>query len=140
MGWFSRKKNDPQDANELLRRYNEAEAARISGLTSGSTISTAAPTFVSAGGASAELAVEDVFTITGRGQVAIGTVTIGTIRVDDDVAVLRDGAQISRTAITGIEMFRKRANEASAGAMVGVLLRDRIDVSRGDVIRVTTSA
>ena len=140
MGWFRRRKQDPQDANELLRRYNEAEAARIAALTRGSAVPAETPAFVSAAGGGAELSVEDVFMITGRGQVATGTVTAGTIRVDDDVTVLRAGAPIAGTSITGIEMFRKRANEASAGTMVGVLLRDRIDVSRGDVIRVTASA
>lgn len=139
MGWFSRKKRDPQDANELLRQYNEAEAARISALTSGSVSSRTAPSFVSAGGAAAEVAVEDVFLITGRGQVATGTVTTGTIRVDDAVVVLREGAPVAESGITGIEMFRKRADEASAGTMIGVLLRDRVDVTRGDVIRVTSS-
>lgn len=139
MGWFNRKKRDPQDASELLRRYNEAEAARISALTSGSVATGEAPSFLSAGGAAAEVAVEDVFTITGRGQVATGTVTTGTIQVGDAVVVLRDGAPVAETGITGIEMFRKRADEASAGTMIGVLLRDRIDVSRGDVIRVASS-
>jgi translation elongation factor EF-Tu-like GTPase len=140
MGWFRRRKQDPQDANELLRQYNEAEAARIAALTRGSAVPAETPAFVSALGGGAELSVEDVFMITGRGQVATGTVTAGTIRVDDDVTVLRAGAPIAGTSITGIEMFRKHANEASAGTMVGVLLRDRIDVSRGDVIRVTASA
>ncbi|WP_223625359.1 EF-Tu/IF-2/RF-3 family GTPase [Microbacterium sp. EST19A] len=139
MGWFGRKKRDPQDANELLRQYNQAEAARISDLTSGSAATRSVPSFLSAGGAAAEVSVEDVFTITGRGQVATGTVTTGTIRVGDAVVVLREGAPVAETGITGIEMFRKRANEASAGTMIGVLLRDRIDVSRGDVIRVASS-
>ena len=53
--------------------------------------------------------------------------------------MLREGAPVAESGITGIEMFRKRADEASAGTMIGVLLRDRVDVSRGDVIRVTSS-
>jgi GTPase len=140
MGWFRREKRDPQDANELLRQYNESEAARISALTNGSVRTRDAASFLSAGGAAAEMAVEDVFTITGRGQVATGTVTTGTIRVGDAVVVLRDGTSVAESAITGIEMFRKRADEASVGTMIGVLLRDRIDVTRGDVIRVRSSA
>jgi translation elongation factor EF-Tu-like GTPase len=87
-----------------------------------------------------ELSVEDVFTITGRGQIATGTVARGTIRVGDAVAVFRDGAGSARTVIADIEMFRRRADEASEGAMVGLLLRERIDVTRGDVIRVIASA
>ncbi|WP_136056684.1 EF-Tu/IF-2/RF-3 family GTPase [Microbacterium sp. K24] len=140
MGWFRREKRDPQDANEILRQYNESEAARISALTNGSVSTRDTPSFLSAGGAAAEVAVEDVFTITGRGQVATGTVTTGTIRVGDAVVVLRDGTSVAESAITGIEMFRKRADEASVGTMIGVLLRDRIDVTRGDVIRVRSSA
>ena len=139
MGWFSRRKRDPKDANELLREYNEAEATRISALRPGSVATREGPSFVSAGGAAAEVTVEDVFVITGRGQVATGIVTTGTIRVGDAVVVLRDGAPVAESAVDGIEMFRKRANEASTGTMIGVLLRDRSDVTRGDVIRVASS-
>lgn len=139
MGWFGRKRRDPADANELLRQYNDAEALRLSALTAGSAASPDVPTVVGATGA-AEIAVEDVFTITRRGQVATGTVTSGTVRVGDAVVVLRGGDPVAETEITGIEMFRERADEASTGTMIGALLRDRIDVTRGDVIRVTASA
>lgn len=140
MGWFSRRKRGPKDASELLREYNEAESARLDALRAGSTAPRDAPSVLRAGAATAEVAVEDVFTITGRGQVATGTVTTGTVRVGDDVVVLRAGAPIAETVVSGIEMFRKRADEASAGTMIGVLLRDRIDVTRGDVIRAVPSA
>lgn len=138
MGWF-RRRRDPQDANEILRQYNEAEAVRLAALANGATTTREETAFVSAAGGAAELAVEDVFTITGRGQVATGTVTTGTIRVGDAVVVLRDGSPVADTEITGIEMFRKHADAASAGTMIGVLLRGRTDVARGDVIRVTSS-
>lgn len=136
MGWFGRKR-DPQDANEMLRQYNEAEAARLAGLSSGSDL---APTAVSASFSSAEFVVEDVFTITGRGQVVTGTVASGVIRVGDRIVVLRDGADVGSSEITGIEMFRKKATEAAAGTLAGLLLRGRLDVARGDVIRTSASA
>ncbi|WP_341945567.1 EF-Tu/IF-2/RF-3 family GTPase [Microbacterium sp. LWH11-1.2] len=139
MGWFRRRRHDPQDANEILRRYNEAEAVRLAALANGGTATREQSAFISAGAGAAELAVEDVFTITGRGQVATGTVTTGTIRVGDAVVVLREGAPVADTEITGIEMFRKRADAASAGTMIGVLLRGKTDVARGDVIRVGSS-
>ncbi|WP_217183644.1 EF-Tu/IF-2/RF-3 family GTPase [Streptomyces sp. AC495_CC817] len=138
MGWF-RKKNDPQDANELLRRYNEAEAARLAGMTGGSAPTAARPSF-SASPTTAEFTVEDVFTITGRGLVATGTVSSGTVRVGDAAAILRGAEQIGVTEIGGIEMFRKKASEASEGTMAGLLLRSKVDVARGDVIRTHASA
>lgn len=84
--------------------------------------------------------MEDVLTITGRGQVAMGTVSSGTIRIGDGIVVLRNGTVIGSSDVTGIEMFRKKASEAAAGAMAGLLLRGRLDVARGDVIRTSTSA
>lgn len=138
MGWFGRRR-DAQDANEMLRRYNAAEAARLTDLAEGRAPA-ATPTVSSGAGASGEVDVEDVFTITGRGLVATGNVRSGTVRVGDAVTVLRGGAPMAQTEITGIEMFRKRATEATVGDMIGVLLKGRIDVARGDVIRVTPSA
>lgn len=136
MGWFGRKR-DPQDANEMLRQYNEAETARLAGLASGAG---SAPATVSTASSVAQFDVEDVFTITGRGQVATGTVSSGTIRIGDGIVVLRNGTVIGSSEVTGIEMFRKKASEAAAGAMAGLLLRGRLDVARGDVIRTSTSA
>lgn len=147
MGWFGRKK-DPQDANEVLRRYNEEQAARVSGMLGG-TGEQASPSDASAAlastvptttGGTAEFAVEDVFTITGRGLVATGTARTGTLRVDDAVEVLRGGARTGTARITGIEMFRKRAHEVEAGTMAGLLLKGTADVARGDTIRVVPSA
>lgn len=134
MGWFSRKR-DPQDANELLRQYNEAEAARLSAMTTGmSSVAESAP-IASSSGAASEFTVEDVFTITGRGQVVTGKATVGVLRVGDPVVILRGGAQVGGTQITGIEMFRKKADEVTAGTMAGLLLAGKNDVARGDVIR-----
>ncbi|KJL28184.1 EF-Tu/IF-2/RF-3 family GTPase [Microbacterium oxydans] len=144
MGWFG-KKRDPQDANEVLRRYNEAEAARLDGVRQGSgsaasSSTAAAPVTVTASASTAEFEVEDVFTITGRGQVATGHVIRGVIRVGDRVAVVRSGSSVAETAITGIEMFRAHATEVTTGAMAGLLLQDKVDITRGDVIRAAASA
>ncbi|MCL2324636.1 MAG: elongation factor Tu [Actinomycetia bacterium] len=81
------------------------------------------------------MAVEDVFTITGRGTVATGRVERGTIKVNDEVEIvgIRDTA---KTVVTGVEMFRKLLDFAQAGDNVGLLLRGtkREEVERGQVI------
>lgn len=136
MGWFGRKR-DPQDANEMLRQYNEAEAERLAGLAHGAV---GAPVTVSTAVTAGELVVEDVFTITGRGQVVTGTVAAGIVRVGDRIVVHRDGAEVGTAEITGIEMFRTKATEAAAGTMAGLLLRGHLDLARGDVIRTSASA
>ena len=81
------------------------------------------------------MAVEDVFTITGRGTVATGRVERGVVKVGDDVEIvgIRD---THKTVVTGVEMFRKLLDEAQAGDNVGVLLRgvSRTDIERGQVL------
>jgi len=80
-------------------------------------------------------AVEDVFTITGRGTVATGRVERGQLRVNEEVEIV--GIRPSRkTVCTGIEMFRKLLDYCEAGDNVGLLLRgiDRNDIERGMVI------
>lgn len=144
MGWFGRKR-DPQDANEVLRRYNEAEAARLADVVQGRRSAAApntvvSPVTVTASRSVTEFEVEDVFTITGRGQVATGHVTAGVLRVGDRIVVVRAGSPIAETEIAGIEMFRKSATEVTAGTMAGLLLRDKVDVTRGDVIHASASA
>lgn len=123
----------------MLRRYNEAEAARLAAMTSGAPTVATGET-LSATTSATEFAVEDVFTITGRGIVATGTVTAGALRVGDQVVVIHEGAATGTTEIRGIEMFRKTVKEATPGVNVGLLLRGRIDVARGDVIRPASSA
>lgn len=148
MGWLFGRRRDSEDANEVLRRYNEAEAARLAAITvgtadgaaSGDRIVAPASAPLSAPSNSAEFSVEDVFTITGRGTVATGTVRTGVLRVDDDILVLRDGAVQARTRITGIEMFRKHVNEVAVGDFAGLVLRERVDIARGDLIRPVASA
>ncbi|MEX0887814.1 MAG: elongation factor Tu, partial [Patescibacteria group bacterium] len=81
------------------------------------------------------MAVEDVFSIKGRGTVATGRVDRGKIKVNDEVELvgLKD---TKKTVVTGVEMFRKTLDEAQAGDNVGLLLRgiEREDIERGQVI------
>lgn len=129
MGLFG-KKTDPIDADEMLRQYNAQEAERL----------TAAGIAPGTGNATAQFEVEDVFTITGRGQVATGRTSTGTLRVGDRVVVLRGFAQIGASTIAGIETFRKKATEAPAGTAAGLVLKPPADLARGDVLRVTATA
>jgi len=81
------------------------------------------------------MAVEDVFTITGRGTVATGRVERGTIKVNDDVEIV--GLRpTQKTVVTGVEMFRKLLDSAEAGDNVGILLRGtkREEIERGQVL------
>jgi elongation factor Tu len=81
------------------------------------------------------MAVEDVFSITGRGTVATGRVERGKINVGDTIEIvgLRD---TRNTTVTGLEMFQKSLDEALAGDNVGILLRgiQKDDIERGMVL------
>jgi elongation factor Tu len=81
------------------------------------------------------MAVEDVFSITGRGTVATGRVERGTVRVGDTVEVV-GLANTRNTTVTGLEMFQKTLDESVAGDNVGILLRgiQKTDVERGMVL------
>jgi elongation factor Tu len=81
------------------------------------------------------MAVEDVFSITGRGTVGTGRVERGTVRVGETVELI--GLKPTRTCVvTGIEMFRKLLEEGRAGDNLGVLLRgiEKDDLLRGMVV------
>ena len=81
------------------------------------------------------MAVEDVFSITGRGTVATGRVESGTVKVGETVEIV--GLQDTRsTTVTGLEMFQKTLDESIAGDNVGVLLRgiQKNDIERGMVL------
>jgi elongation factor Tu len=81
------------------------------------------------------LAVEDVFTIQGRGTVATGRVETGQVSVNTEVEIV--GIRPTRkTVVTGVEMFNKSMDSAQAGDNIGALLRGlkRDDVERGQVI------
>jgi len=81
------------------------------------------------------LAVEDVFSITGRGTVATGRVERGTVKVGENVEIVGIKAT-QKTVVTGIEMFRKLLDDARAGDNVGILLRgiEKAQIERGQVI------
>ena len=81
------------------------------------------------------MAVEDVFTITGRGTVATGRVERGQLKLNEEVEIV--GIRpTKKTVVTGIEMFRKLLDFAVAGDNIGALLRgvNRDEVERGQVL------
>ena len=80
--------------------------------------------------------IEDIFSITGRGTVATGRVERGTVRVQDTVEVVGLVDEKRQVVVTGVEMFRKRLDEAQAGDNIGVLLRgvQRNEIERGQVL------
>jgi len=81
------------------------------------------------------MAVEDVFTIEGRGTVPTGRIERGKVKINDEVEII--GLQETKKAVvTGIEMFRKEMDEAQAGDNVGVLLRgiEKKEIERGQVL------
>jgi len=82
------------------------------------------------------MAVEDIFTITGRGTVATGRVERGKVQVGEEVEIVGLRAEAKRTVVTGLEMFRKSLDEALAGDNIGILLRgvEKDDIERGMVI------
>ncbi|MGI9559290.1 MAG: elongation factor Tu [Thermodesulfobacteriota bacterium] len=81
------------------------------------------------------MAVEDVFTISGRGTVVTGRVEKGKIEAGDEVEIVGFGETV-KTVATSLEMFRKILDDAIAGDNVGVLLRgiDKENVERGQVL------
>ena len=81
------------------------------------------------------MAVEDVFSITGRGTVATGRIERGIVKVGETVELVGLGETRS-TTVTGLEMFQKTLEEGMAGDNVGVLLRgiQKADIERGMVL------
>ncbi|MBU4556487.1 MAG: elongation factor Tu [Actinobacteria bacterium] len=82
------------------------------------------------------MAIEDVFTITGRGTVATGRIERGVVKVSDEIEIVGIHEATKKTVVTGVEMFRKLLDEAQAGDNVGVLLRGiaRTEIERGQVL------
>ena len=81
------------------------------------------------------MAVEDVFSITGRGTVATGRIERGKVKVGETVQIV--GIKDTReTTVTGVEMFRKQLEEGMAGDNAGLLLRgiQKEDIERGMVL------
>ncbi len=81
------------------------------------------------------MAIEDVFTIAGRGTVATGRIERGVIKPNEEVELLGI-KQTIKTAVVSVEMFNKTLDEGRAGDNVGILLRGlkKEDVQRGQVL------
>ncbi len=82
------------------------------------------------------MAIEDVFSIEGRGTVATGRIERGVIKVGEEVSIVGLGDMPVKTTCTGVEMFRKELGIGKAGDNVGCLLRGvkRDDIQRGQVL------
>ncbi len=82
------------------------------------------------------MAVEDVFTIEGRGTVGTGRIERGKVKINEEVEIVGLRPEPLKTVVTGIEMFRKMLDEGLAGDNVGLLLRgvDKTAIERGMVI------
>lgn len=81
------------------------------------------------------MAIEDVFSIQGRGTVVTGRVERGVVKVNEEVELV--GIRpTKKTVVTGVEMFRKLLDQGEAGDNIGALLRgiDKEDVERGQVL------
>jgi len=81
------------------------------------------------------MAVEDVFSIEGRGTVVTGRIERGRVKIGEDVEIVGLKDTIKST-VTGIEMFNKSLDEGMAGDNAGLLLRGlkKDDVTRGQVL------
>jgi elongation factor Tu len=82
------------------------------------------------------MAIEDVFSIEGRGTVATGRVEKGRVKVGDEVEIIGLTPAPTKTTCTGVEAFNKTMESAEAGHNVGCLLRGvkREDIQRGQVL------
>ncbi len=84
------------------------------------------------------MAIEDVFSIKGRGTVVTGRIERGVIKVNEEVEIIgfTDAKEQKKTVVTGVEMFRKLLDSGQAGDNIGALLRgiEKDDVSRGQVL------
>jgi elongation factor Tu len=82
------------------------------------------------------MAVEDVFSIEGRGTVATGRIEQGVVKVGDEAEVVGLNEKPWKTVVTGVEMFNKTLDSGMAGDNVGCLLRGvkREDIQRGQVL------
>ncbi|MFN6138233.1 MAG: elongation factor Tu [Planctomycetota bacterium] len=82
------------------------------------------------------MAIEDVFSIEGRGTVATGRIERGMVKVGEEVEIIGLTKEKRKTTVTGVEQFRKEMKEGRAGDNVGCLLRGvaRDDIERGQVL------
>lgn len=121
MGWkFWRRDEQTMDPQRLLAQAH-AQQPRQTGLQDAMPF---------------RMTIEDVFSITGRGTVVTGRVAAGTVAKGMPVTVSRAGQPLGTTVVTGVEMFRKVLDTATAGDNVGLLLQDvtRDQVQSGDEI------
>jgi elongation factor Tu len=81
------------------------------------------------------MAIEDVFSITGRGTVSTGRIERGEVGIGESVELVGLG-ETKTTTVTGLEMFQKTLDKGMAGDNIGILLRgiQKTDVSRGMVL------
>jgi elongation factor Tu len=81
------------------------------------------------------MAIEDIFSIKGRGTVATGRIERGVIKVNEEVEIV-GFTDTKRTVVTGVEMFRKLLDQGQAGDNVGCLLRgiEKEQIERGQVL------
>ena len=82
------------------------------------------------------MAVEDVFSIEGRGTVATGRIERGIVKVGDEVELIGLAEKPRKVIVTGVEMFNKTLDQGQAGDNVGCLLRGirREEIERGQVL------
>ncbi len=82
------------------------------------------------------MAVEDIFSISGRGTVATGRVERGVVKTGEEIELVGIREDTKKTVVTGIEMFRKTLDEAQAGDNAGLLLRgiEKEGAERGMVL------
>lgn len=81
------------------------------------------------------MAVEDVFSIKGRGTVATGRIDRGVVKTGEEIEIV--GIRpVKKSTVTGVEMFRKTLDSGQAGDNVGILLRgvEKDDIERGQVL------
>jgi elongation factor Tu len=82
------------------------------------------------------MAIEDVFSIEGRGTVATGRIERGVVKVSEEVEIVGFTDEKRKTVCTGVEMFNKTLDQGQAGDNVGLLLRGvkREEIMRGQVL------
>jgi elongation factor Tu len=82
------------------------------------------------------MAVEDVFSIEGRGTVATGRIERGVVKTGEEIEIIGFAKESRKTTCTGVEMFNKTLDQGQAGDNVGCLLRGvkREEIERGQVL------
>ena len=140
MGLFDlfKKKNETNGViEEFGRKSNEKDIFNDNNLNETINMDDVKSSILEVGTHGFEMIVEDTFSITGRGTIVTGKISIGEIHARDTIRIKRlNSDKIIEATITGIEMFRKILSEAHAGDNVGLLIRSitKNDISKGDLI------